>query len=163
LHQAIYSTTATGEQSILKFEQDGETVFELNTQGTLLDNNIQYQLSTYGKPKNRPLPCYGAGAVNPAGPLVWDSIFSYPLLLHRSAHTHKPDYNSEEVHCAIVSSPIENISSATQWCLEYTCKNPALDATWMWRGQWVMGLEHPQTVSTTYQRNGSVIVKRIFN
>jgi len=96
---------------------------------------------------------------------LWGGIafFSYPLLLNRSAHTHKPSYNSEEVHCAIISSPIENISSATRWCVEFTCKNPVLDATRMWRGQWVMGLECPQTVQTTLQRNGSVTVKRIFN
>jgi len=80
LHQAIYSITPTGQQSILKFECDGESVFELDTQGALLDNNIQYQKATFGEPKNRPLPCYSAAAIDPEGPLGWDSLFFVSII-----------------------------------------------------------------------------------
>jgi len=144
LQQVIYQHQLNNlDQASFTLEQDGEVVFQLDNQGSILENNTQYQNSVYGVPKVRPIPCVSVGPVPPAtGPTYfWDSQLGYPLLLNHSSHTHKPDYSSEEVHPAIVDSPVENLSSATKWCVEYNCKNTAILIGKTWRGEWVVALE----------------------
>jgi len=86
------------------------TVFDLDTNAKLFENNRLYQQTTFGEFKVRPIPWIGHGTKPSEGcPPTWESPLSYPLLLNYCAHTYTPDHRKEDTAVEVISSNIENV------------------------------------------------------
>jgi len=112
---AFYDPNFGTLQTTIKVSQNGRTVFDLDTNAKLLENNRLYLQTTFGEFKVRPIPWIGHGTKPAEGcPPTWESPLSYPLLLNYCAHTYTPDHGKEDNVVEVISRAIENVTSATQ-------------------------------------------------